>query len=260
MHCRHWGPKYALEKIKISFEVQKLTFEGCFKTKMTLKTFWNIPGSFRLDFISNSYYFKTTSVNIKENPGLAFKCKIPHFYRLWGAYLFFIRVGHHLRTLEGPGTPLWSLSGDHWVQWCMREGPWMSQHRFSSIFYDFLETCWGHFGVTFLQFMWFEASKSMFGLQARFLMIFDWKNLWFLMSQPLKNIVNTMVFIRSHFSCIFVILMLSGTSWDLILESFGGLQAPFWWFLRVLENHRNFIEFYDLAGWPQSPATLSRGW
>ena len=33
-----------LENSKISFEVQKLTSEDCFKTKMTLNIFWNISG------------------------------------------------------------------------------------------------------------------------------------------------------------------------------------------------------------------------
>ena len=54
-------------------------------------------------------------------------------------------------------------------------------------------------------------------------MIFEWEFSWILMSQPLKSIVNTCVFIRFHFFNIFVILMTSGTSWDLILDTLGGL-------------------------------------
>ena len=46
------------ESSKISFEVQKRTFERFSKAKMTLKIFLNIPVSFRLDFIQFSYYFK----------------------------------------------------------------------------------------------------------------------------------------------------------------------------------------------------------
>ena len=52
---------------KISSEVQKLTFEDWFKTKITLRIFWNIPGSFRLDFISKFYDFKGKSTKLKEN-------------------------------------------------------------------------------------------------------------------------------------------------------------------------------------------------
>ena len=51
---------------------------------------------------------------------------------------------------------------------------------------------------------------------------------------------------RFHFFDFFVILMTSGTSWDLILDTFGGLETPFWWFLGVLDMHWNFIDFLDL--------------
>ena len=98
----------------------------------------------------------------------------------------------------------------------------------------------------FWYFMWFGLSKSALGLQTCFLTTFGWTMCSFLMSQPFKHIVNTMVFMRFHFSNCFVILMASGTYLDLIFEVSGGLQAPFWWFLRVLENHSNFMEFYDL--------------
>ena len=63
------------------------------------------------------------------------------------------------------------------------------------------------------------------------------------MSQPLKSIVNS--FIRFHFFSIFVILMSAGTSWDLILDTFGGLGKPFLWFSGVLDMHWNFIDFQD---------------
>ena len=65
------------------------------------------------------------------------------------------------------------------------------------------------------------------------------------MSQPLKSIVNTVVFIRFHFFNIFVILMSSGTSWDLILVTLGGLGAPFLWFSGVLDMYWNFSDFQD---------------
>ena len=50
---------------------------------------------------------------------------------------------------------------------------------------------------------------------------------------------------RFHFFDFFAILMTSGTSWDLILDTFGGLETPFWWFLAVLEIEWNFIDFLD---------------
>ena len=46
----------------------------------------------------------------------------------------------------------------------------------------------------------------------------------------------------------FVNLMNLGTNLDFILDTFGGLGRPVWWFLGVLESHWNFIEFHDLAG------------
>ena len=114
----------------------------------------------------------------------------------------------------------------------------------------FGDHCW----VTFSYFVWFEVSKSMFGLQAWFLMIFAWKICSFLMSQPLKNTLNTMVFIRFHFSDFFVILMISGTSWDLILEVFGSLETPFWWFMRLLRIP--WISLNSMVSWlaPESRA------
>ena len=116
--------------------------------------------------------------------------------------------------------------------------------------------CW----VTFGYFLWSEVSKSTFGLQVWLLMIFEWKSCWFLVSQPFRNIVNTMVFVRFHVFDFWLIFMISGTSWDLNLEVFGGLQASFWGFLRVLENDWNFNECYCLAGWTQNPEDLVRCW
>ena len=132
--------------------------------------------------------------------------------------------------------------------------------EFLTIFGGFWVPHGRHCWVTFCYFMCFEVSKSRFGLQARFLMISDAKICWFLMSQPLKNIVNTAVFIRFHVFGFLLILMVSGTSWDLNLEVFGCLQASFWGFLRVLENHWNFIGFYGLASRLQNPAPMVSGW
>ena len=76
-------------------------------------------------------------------------------------------------------------------------------------------------------------------------MIFNRQILWIMMFQPLQSMVNTIVFITFHFLHIFVILMTSGSSWNLILVTFEGLGRPFWWFFRVLETHWNFIDFQD---------------
>ena len=66
-----------------------------------------------------------------------------------------------------------------------------------------------------------------------------------LIFQPIKSTVNHCVFFRFYFFNMFMILMTSGTSWDLILDTFGGLETPFWWFLGVLDMHWNFMDFQD---------------
>ena len=45
--------------------------------------------------------------------------------------------------------------------------------------------------------------------------------------EDLKSIVKNRVFMRFHFFEFFAILMTSGTSWDLILDIFGGLETSF---------------------------------
>ena len=74
------------------------------------------------------------------------------------------------------------------------------------------------------------------------------------MVQPLKSMINIYVFMRFHFFDFFAILMTSGTSWDLIFDTFGGLETPFWWFLDVLDMHWNFIDFLD------HPKPTEHGW
>ena len=113
------------------------------------------------------------------------------------------------------------------------------------IFDGFWVPHWRPFWVTFWYFLWFGVSKSMFGLQAWFLMIFDWKISWFVMSQPVKNSVNTMVFIGFHVFVVLVILMISGPCLDLILDTFEGLGRPFKWLFGVLDMHWNFVDFQD---------------
>ena len=120
---------------------------------------------------------------------------------------------------------------------------------FLVFFYGFWVYNWRPSCIAFSCFLWFEQFKITFGLQSRFLMIFERKLCWILMSQPLKSIVNTSVFIKFHFFKMFVILMTSGTSWDLILDTFGSLGRPFWWFVGVLETHWNFIDFHASPNW-----------
>ena len=117
------------------------------------------------------------------------------------------------------------------------------------IFDGFWVPHWRPFWVTFWYFLWFGVSKSMFGLQAWFLMIFDWKISWFVMSQPLKNIANTVVFIGFHVFVVLVILMISGTCLDLTFETFGGLDfwcigdcLKFHWFSGSHQNHPKLRE------------------
>ena len=102
---------------------------------------------------------------------------------------------------------------------------------------------WRPFWITFWYFIWFEVPKITSGPQTFFLMIFELKILWFLMSSPLQSTVNTDVFMRFLFFRIFAILMTSGTCLDLILMTFGGLWVPLWWFFGLLYRHWNFNEF-----------------
>ena len=66
----------------------------------------------------------------------------------------------------------------------------------------------------------------MFGLQAQLSMIFDWKFGRILMSQPFKNIVNIVVFMRFRFSDLSLILTLARIPVDPIRFSTTGLARP----------------------------------
>ena len=85
----------------------------------------------------------------------------------------------------------------------------------------------------------------MFGLDTWFSTIFEWIICWFLMSQPIKSIINISVFIRFHFSDCFLIFVISGTCLDLILVTFGRPERQVWSLLGVLEILWNFIDFQD---------------
>ena len=68
------------------------------------------------------------------------------------------------------------------------------------------------------------------------------RSVCFLRSQPLKNMLKNQVFIRIHFFMFFKNLMVSGTSWDLILEVWDVLRVHFhdsWRYLRLLEISMN---------------------
>ena len=106
------------------------------------------------------------------------------------------------------------------------------------IFDDFWVPRWGHFSVTFSYFMWFEVSKSMFGLQAWFLMISDWKNWWFLMSQPLKHIE------KIWFSLDFTFLTFWWFRWFQV-----PLGTSFWRSLEVSRHHfDDFWGYWEFLG------------
>ena len=151
-----------------------------------------------------------------------------------------------------PRRPFWvhlKVLGDHFGDQvghrCTQGDPGGCQNGFLTIFDGLWVTHWRPVWVTFWYVLWFGVSKSMFGLQAWFLMVFDWKISWFVMSQPLKNILNIVVFIGFHVFVVLVILMISGTCLDLIFETFGGLGRPFKWFFGVLDMHWNFVDFQD---------------
>ena len=83
-----------------------------------------------------------------------------------------------------------------------------------------------------------KHQKDMFGLQTWFSTIFEWKICWFVMSQPIKSIVNNSVFIRFHFFDFFMNLMISGPCLDLILDTFevlGDHLTHFLVYWRLLE-------------------------
>ena len=117
------------------------------------------------------------------------------------------------------------------------ECPNIDFHRFSMILGRPVGTTLGSLLHNFCNF------KSVFGLQARILMVFDWKSNRFLMPQPFRNTVKTYVFIRFHFSSFLLIWVTSETYLDLVLFTLDGLGAPILWFVRLLYRHCNFDEF-----------------
>ena len=155
-------------------------------------------------------------------------------------------LGTILAAFGSPWAPFWHYFGDQIGHRCTQRDPGGSQGGFLMILGRFWVPFWGLFWSTFWHFLEFELSKSMVGLQAQFLMIFDLNICWFVMSKPFKNIVNTVVFIRFHIFDFCMNLMILGTNLDLILDTFGGLGELVRWFVGVLEIPWNFSEFHDL--------------
>ena len=121
---------------------------------------------------------------------------------------------------------------------CTQMDSGRSQDGFSMIFETFWVPLWTPFWIIFWYFLSFEAPKDMFGLQTWFSTIFEWKICWFVMSQPIKSIVNNSVFIRFHFFDFFMNLMISGPCLDLILDTFevlGDHLTHFLVYWRLLE-------------------------
>ena len=131
------------------------------------------------------------------------------------------------------------------VHGCTQMDSGRSQDRFSMIFETFWAPLWIPFWVFFWYFLSCEAPKNMFGLQTCFSTIFEWSICWFVMSQPIKSIVNKSVFIRFHFFHFFMNLMISGPCLDLILDTFRQSWETNLVILGVLEIHWNFIDFQD---------------
>ena len=87
----------------------------------------------------------------------------------------------------------------------------------------------------------------------------EWKMISFPMSQPLKNTVNTVVFIRFHFFHNFWNLIVSGTILDTILEALGLSRIhfeDFWVCWRLLRISMNFNAFSEI---PRIESTQSGG-
>ena len=152
-------------------------------------------------------------------------------------------LGHHLGTiLQSSGSRMHT------------DGPWKVPGWIFMIFDRFWVPLWIPFWSTLWYVLSLEASKNRFGLQACFLMIFELKIWWFLMSQPMKSIVNSSVFNRFHFLDFFMKFMISGTCLDLILDTFWGLGWLIRWFLGYLR----LLEF--LMKFRVSPETAKAEW
>ena len=71
------------------------------------------------------------------------------------------------------------------------------------------------------------------------------------MSQPIKSIVNSSVFIRFHFFDFFMNFMISGTCLDFILDTFGVLGAPFGDFCGYCTGIEISMNFQDHSRHPK---------
>ena len=86
-----------------------------------------------------------------------------------------------------------------------------------------LGSLWGHFSIIYV--IW--GIKKHVWIAGTILDDFWLEKLLISDVPTSKNIVKTIVFTRFHFFDFLLILMVSGTSWDLNLEVFGGLEALF---------------------------------
>ena len=143
--------------------------------------------------------------------------------------------------------------------WCSQGCSQGCQNPFLMIFDGFWVPSWCQFWVIFWDILCFGVTKCWSTLQPYSLMDFEWKIISFPMSQPLKNIVNTMVFMRFHFFNNFHNLKVSGTILETILEALGRLERPFSWFLEALVIAWNFNEFQGLLWGTQIESTQSGG-
>ena len=155
---------------------------------------------------------------------------------------------HHFGITLGPLGPVWQDFVNQMCQGCIQGDPHGTQSCFLKIFDGLWGPSWGQFGVTFRYFLCFGVTKCWSTLQPYSLMDSEWKIISFPMSQPLKNTVNTVVFIRFHFFHNFWNLMVSGTILETILEALGLSRthlADFWGSWRLLRISINFRVFSE---------------
>ena len=73
-------------------------------------------------------------------------------------------LDHHFGSIWRPLGPFWHHFGDQVGHRCAQSNPGRSQDGFWMIFDGFWGILWTPVWITFWDFLWFEASKSMFGL------------------------------------------------------------------------------------------------
>ena len=139
-------------------------------------------------------------------------------------------LGHHFGTiLQSSGSQM------HW------EGPWRVD--FQWFLMDFGSPFGDHFGSLFDIFCSLKRQKACLDCRRDYCWLLIWTYTDFWRPNLSSYIVNIDVFIRFDFVDFFMNLMISGAYLDFILNTFGGLGRPIWWFLgywRLLEILMNF--------------------